>query len=96
VWFGPADFHTFLHTHSHFFCPGRMWNHILHHELNTSCTLRVRTRSMHCLMMQKWEHQHWRMIIRRRQRMSIWNCNLDRFGHPPPERVLQGRGRGLA
>jgi hypothetical protein len=36
------------------------------------------------------------MIIWRRQRMSIWNANFDRFGHPPPERVLQGRGRGLA
>jgi hypothetical protein len=62
----------------------------------TGRTLRVRTRSMHCLMRQNWEHQHWRMIIRRRQRMSIWNANFDRFGHPPLERVLQGRGRGLA
>ncbi len=36
-----------------------------------------------------------RLIIWRRRRMSIWNANFDRFGHPPPDRVLGGRGGDL-
>ncbi len=63
------------------------------------CTLPVRTRSTHCLMMKEMKATLKIDHMKKTKNVNDnfeWNANFDRFGHPHPELVLQGQGQGLA